>query len=608
MRFRSLTTGLVVTVLLALQGCRNSGGEEPQELSGVFQAGNVSGVSYQTATRHGVTDAAGTFHYLPGETVTFFIGGTVFGSVPGSSVITPFTLAGSPPPTTELALRRELDRTRRVATPLGRALNMTTLMMALDADGNPANGIDIGARSASLAGVILNVDQHIGAFAASMHKNITGLTANIPMSQTLAHLYGAAGVIVPAHVNTRSDTTTDSPFVFPHQASRATYAADGRRLTQTHDVNDDGQDERDMVWTYDARGRVIGTASQSSSSIFSLPVRIRNSVELDASGHRIGTTSERDSNGDEVYETREVARFENDAHGFVTLMQADIYRDGDDVVDGRVTQRYTYDARHNVTRNTFEPDNDADGVVDQISVGETEYDASNRPVSNIDSTDADADGVVDYRYVTTYHYDNGPAATREVTQQDDDDDGIFESQSVITRTFDAAGNLLLQLQEHDAGLDGTIDSVWRAELTYDGQRRTLSQSTEFDTDADGVVDSWSNTTSSYDDVGNLLVGTMEQGGGGIGALAVATTSRYEYGTSGELLEMTSETTFNGQAQPLQDTTTTVSSEVLADGVLALGQEYFEGFGNLLSGPWYGGVVGPIFLGPVYFGDFVVASN
>ncbi|HEY6124762.1 MAG TPA: hypothetical protein VIV63_08930, partial [Steroidobacteraceae bacterium] len=153
MKTRTTYGVLIWAATLLLAGC-GSGGDEDQtadELSGEFQAGGVSGLRYVTPTRSGVTDGAGTFKYLAGETVTFSVGGITLGHAPGSSGITPFTLAGMTPPTTEAALRRELDRASRTTSHFVRATNMMRLLLALVADSNPANGIDLRGRDAALA-------------------------------------------------------------------------------------------------------------------------------------------------------------------------------------------------------------------------------------------------------------------------------------------------------------------------------------------------------------------------------------------------------------------------------------------------------------------------
>src|SRR6187402_2289660 len=128
---RRIVPGLIVCATMTLAGC---GGDDNPEGSapvvGYLAVGGVSGVHYQTATQSGNTDITGAFRYVPGETVSFSVGGIELGSVPGASQVTPFTLAGAAPATTEPALRRELDRAARGPTPFLRAVNITRFLMA----------------------------------------------------------------------------------------------------------------------------------------------------------------------------------------------------------------------------------------------------------------------------------------------------------------------------------------------------------------------------------------------------------------------------------------------------------------------------------------------
>lgn len=107
-------------------------------LSGVFVDSPVEGLSYSTATLAGTTDGDGTFQYEPGETVNFSIGGIALGGAPGAAVITPISLIDG----TDADDQRVANRAR--------------LLLALDADQNPANGIQIST-AISNAAAVLNV-------------------------------------------------------------------------------------------------------------------------------------------------------------------------------------------------------------------------------------------------------------------------------------------------------------------------------------------------------------------------------------------------------------------------------------------------------------------
>lgn len=123
-----------------LCGCGGGGGGTdpaggtPQAVEpsiGIFLDSPVQGLRYDTASQHGSTDAAGSFLYLPGETVTFSIGTLPLAAVPAKSVITPLDVA---------ATTRATDQ---------RVSNLLVLLQSLDTDANPANGIRLAVSGTS---------------------------------------------------------------------------------------------------------------------------------------------------------------------------------------------------------------------------------------------------------------------------------------------------------------------------------------------------------------------------------------------------------------------------------------------------------------------------
>ncbi|MEZ5726688.1 MAG: Ig-like domain-containing protein [Burkholderiaceae bacterium] len=137
---RSRCAALAAALLLS--ACGGGGGTSsatPQ--TGVFIDAAVAGIGYRTATQSGVTDANGSFRYLPGETVTFFVGDIALPPIAAKGTITPFDLANS------------TDSYHPIA------LNVASFLQSLDADGDPSNGIAIPAGAAALAtgGVDFNV-------------------------------------------------------------------------------------------------------------------------------------------------------------------------------------------------------------------------------------------------------------------------------------------------------------------------------------------------------------------------------------------------------------------------------------------------------------------
>ena len=95
-------------------------------LTGVFVDAPVGGMNYTTSSGiSSVTDASGTFSYTAGSTITFWVNDISLPSVTASSMITPVDLAGA----------SSEDDTQVVY--------MARFLQAIDADGNPDNGITI---------------------------------------------------------------------------------------------------------------------------------------------------------------------------------------------------------------------------------------------------------------------------------------------------------------------------------------------------------------------------------------------------------------------------------------------------------------------------------
>lgn len=117
----ALVSCLVVGVLSA---CGGGGGSGVSIQSGQFLDSAVSGLTYETQSRSGVTDANGRFYYWPGEIVIFRLQGLYIGEAPGATVLTPLLI-----------------------TPTGKhtdySINVLRLLQSLDSDQTPSNGITL---------------------------------------------------------------------------------------------------------------------------------------------------------------------------------------------------------------------------------------------------------------------------------------------------------------------------------------------------------------------------------------------------------------------------------------------------------------------------------
>ena len=127
---------VLVAFAFIIIGCGGGGGggdgggspstATPTLQTGTFVDSPVQGLSYETATQSGVTDANGTFKYQTGETIKFFLGDILIGQATAKETMTPVDLV--PGATNEMHQS---------------VTNICRLLQSLDNDGNPDNGINI---------------------------------------------------------------------------------------------------------------------------------------------------------------------------------------------------------------------------------------------------------------------------------------------------------------------------------------------------------------------------------------------------------------------------------------------------------------------------------
>jgi hypothetical protein len=180
------TLPLILLVSLFVSACGGGGDNGATTVTetvstGVFIDSAVEGLQYETATQSGTTNSLGEYDYLPGETVTFSIGGILLGSTIAGPVVTPLSLVPG-----------ATSATNPVVT------NIVRLLLSLDSDGDPDNGITI-LSDVTTAANDLAVDFSVTDLSAD--DGITRLLNNLPtitlvsesvaqnhLSQTLAGL------------------------------------------------------------------------------------------------------------------------------------------------------------------------------------------------------------------------------------------------------------------------------------------------------------------------------------------------------------------------------------------------------------------------------------
>lgn len=220
---------------------------------GVLLDAAVAGIGYRTESRTGVTNERGEFDYLPGETVTFFIGDLVFPPVPAKGTVTPLDMA----------------QTLNPAAPV--VLNIARLLQTLDTDGNPANGITISP-TASQSAAPVDFNLSLAQFAAL--PAVTNLVANsgsvtttiVPVQQALAHLRDTLtlnGVPIDESSSSSISSTQSSDAVNPPGSSAASDASSSQSSAALSSV----ESSSEASSTSSAADSSVQASAQSSTVV-----------------------------------------------------------------------------------------------------------------------------------------------------------------------------------------------------------------------------------------------------------------------------------------------------------------------------------------------------
>jgi hypothetical protein len=145
----TLRNAFISSMLICLLSACGGGGSEPATVTtppstGAYIDSPVAGLTYETATQSGVTDAQGRFQYKPGEQVRFRLYGQEVSMAPAQSVMT----ANDSGSTT-----LNIDKT----------INLLRFLQTIDADNNPSNGITLPTVPNGFT-LNINFDQDIFAF------------------------------------------------------------------------------------------------------------------------------------------------------------------------------------------------------------------------------------------------------------------------------------------------------------------------------------------------------------------------------------------------------------------------------------------------------------
>ncbi|MGQ9426470.1 hypothetical protein ACXYTJ_10215 [Gilvimarinus sp. F26214L] len=545
-----LTFSLAALITASLLGACSSGGSsvvndamansQPQTETGTFLPGPIEGLQYESTSHTGVTNARGEFQFVPGETVTFSVGGIVLGAAPGAKQITPFDFFGMSPPDTELAIRNYLES--EAVTDFDRASNITFFLLLLDKDGDPANGLDVGEWNQTLARASLSFDEHVFLFYETDEfsdlRAATGPWYEINASAALPSLYEQLSITVPAHA--LSELVTD----FGEDGSverRDVYDYDalGFKLAFSIDVGDTGNFDTVLEYSYDPRGRLVSQerhedtdadgatddlyTSTTSYDDFGRVVETRSETDEHADGvpeSTVITTNQWSEQGHRIYrESRSStdwvkSRWSYDENGRVTQLSQHFGAVGTETPASVREETYTYDpdtglllAREDKT------DSDNDGSFEGTQAYIYRYDTEGREVENV-FTDSHDTWTSSKITTTTRSYDDAGNIVEQRVSIDNNDDGNPDSTRVHTYTYNysqsSSGRLVSYRYSDDSDGDDVIDEQELREITYDDKGRAEKVISHLDNDSDSDFDVVRTDTFEFDDNGRVVEQLREE--------------------------------------------------------------------------------------------------
>ena len=246
-----------IPLLLTLNaGCGGGGGggdgDTPPAAalqSGVFVDSMVDGLWYETETRSGYTEN-GTFRYMPGETVGFYIGNLFIGEGVAKSKMSPIDLVAGAE-----------DETNQTVT------NICRLLQSIDYDWDPENGITITEEIADAVDDFpLNFYQSMNGFGSSDHVNnlINSLNSRslygpgvngalVSSAQAQMHMASTLGEIPDGAVKTATGTYTynSSTRMLTIHYTDSTFTGCGPRTSQPDQFEILSISSSQMVWDED---------------------------------------------------------------------------------------------------------------------------------------------------------------------------------------------------------------------------------------------------------------------------------------------------------------------------------------------------------------------
>ncbi|WP_430462315.1 hypothetical protein ACQUQU_05845 [Thalassolituus sp. LLYu03] len=507
-------------------GGDKGGGETPAP---VINVSGISGISYQIGERSGVVQTSVGIPYTAGEQISFKLGNLTLATVDAKESIAVAELFPALPETArdmraQLRLAYDLND-KRLSMPnalkefsvsgvpeLHRTSNLMLLLVAMDYDADPANGLDLlsGNWATKLADfnedtLPLNID--LRDFVTHYRTQAFSQTHNLPMAMDIAtplvSLYQLAGISIEAKPLTNYDTVN----VTPPTNGEIAFNSD-MQVAQIKEVT---TNTRTTQYTYDSAGHVTRELRETD---------LGNNDSIDSSREYIRTYSvfgalstldwkDRDINGDLTRHSRKETAALNDA---------------------LLATR---------TVSTDQLDNTADYSVDEFSYNTSGL-MTQRDYLEYDSSDA----LLNEQPRARYQYEQD-VLTQWTDYAYSGSDLSTTTTQTYTTSVDAGTRVTTVEGVYRNASNEVLGESYRYAETFTDGRLTQADYTQFSGDIGSSVIATKAIVYEYDTQGRLASCTWQDQDGRKGR------KRYVYGQYGVLNEITGET-YDSELSAFQD--------------------------------------------------------
>lgn len=513
--------GVIAAALTGCGGSNSSGNSKlpdqvdtppPEVLEGTLTELGITGLAYSTPTQSGVIESSGGFQYLAGENVEFSLGEQLVVTLPGAEVIG-FTQVFETLPTTQRGLTWTLEEYEKNPA-FHKLVNLFYLLIFLDGDQNPANGIDVSGFADGNLLDNISLDQPIKEFQEQLQTLLAETydiqTETMPVVELFEAIYESASIEMLVQLESRRSTD------YGNDGTEDRYLArtfdDALNLTsEIEDRDNDGCLEEEYHKVDNEFGGITTTETfRDFSDEAGCYITRQYIYRYDEDANEMGYESRNDNNRDGELDQHRVGTsfYDNDGQLDYSLVKADGNVGGVVGVDGIFDAEYRYENEYNAQglyiKGITKLDLGLDGSIDELNTSTLQYDEEGRVIFSDYTRDSDNNPATPNAYSqTSFEFNEHGNQTKYSYLSDGDGDGSTDSESSHTYTFNDENQQISRIYRHQNYSNSTARSYGYTYTYYDDGERATSEYFS-DGDDDGTPERIRKSEYKYDSKGREI--------------------------------------------------------------------------------------------------------